>query len=46
LCKNCAECPDPIASPTFAANLMAMGTDVDDIEAYGEKEIKEAEETD
>jgi hypothetical protein len=46
LCRNHANCPDPIVSPTFAANLRAMGTELDDIEADREKEIKEAEETD
>jgi hypothetical protein len=46
LCKNRAECPDPIVSPAVAANLRAMDTELDDFEADGEKEIKEAEETD
>jgi hypothetical protein len=44
--QNHAKCPDPIVFPTVAANLRTTDTDLDDIEADGETEIKEAEETD
>jgi hypothetical protein len=44
--QNHANCPDPIVFPTVAANLRTMDTDLDDIEADGETEIKEAVETD
>jgi hypothetical protein len=44
--RRIAECPSPIVSLAFVANLRAMGTELNDIEADGEKEIKEAEETD